>query len=395
MTSPAAPPTTARCQWLSGLAGLQLLRAEWDALAAQLAPDSAFHRHDWAVAWTEVFAPDDLQLLVLRSEDQVAGIVPLVPWPGTVLGLPIRRYCLLGGLPTGTTDLSRAGALLARDLRWGWGATTPLLVHPTCLDAAFAEVQAKLRADLIQIQGLPTASLAATGPFVPRVELAAPTFCCHTGGNMLGRQRLSKRTRKRFADGLAELEAKPGFRLAIEPASALGPRDLGELADLEARSRKSASGASILTSGAENREFLASLCRHVATAKVTRLHADGRLIAWAFALAAGQQGTGLLLAHDPAYDDQHAGALAYVLLEEALAGAAPLRSYDLGRGEAFWKTQRFLGTPEPRFDLLLYGPTWRGRLLRLVHAWAERLLHRPRAAVPEPAPPPRLAEESR
>jgi CelD/BcsL family acetyltransferase involved in cellulose biosynthesis len=107
------------------------------------------------------------------------------------------------------------------------------------------------------------------------------------------------------------------------------------------------------------------------------MRVGGHLIAWALGLRAGSRGEGLLLAHDPAFDDCYPGLLAYLLVEEALDGESPLTSYGLGRGEDWWKTDRLLAHAEPRVDATIFGSSARGALLRSLHsrvaAWRGRL----------------------
>src|SRR5262249_61026776 len=99
---------------------------------------------------------------------------------------------------------------------------------------------------------------------------------------------------------------------------------VAELEALERKSKKAAACASILTSGPTNRVFLAALLAREPSCRVGRMRVEGRLIAWAMGLRAGSRGEGLLLAHDPEFDECNAGELAYLLVEEAIDRETPL-----------------------------------------------------------------------
>ena len=377
--------TTPTCEWSVGPAGLEQLAEPWDELALATDPRSVFLRNSWARAWAAAHEDLEIRVLALRDRARVVAILPWVAWPGSLLGLPIRRWVALCGIPTETTPASRTARWLCRDVRWGWGATTPLLFakldRPLLVMLGLKESLRSLPADLLQIQGL--------GPEIPivgsslshTVTSTAPNWVAVSGGEQSGRKRLSKRSKKRLATGLAALQALPGFRFDVTLGSALGDADLDELEQLERKSTKATAGASILTSGARNRGFLAALLRHEPSCRVGRLRTADRLIAWALGMRASDRGEGFLLAHDPAYDEHYPGLLAYVMVEEALDQESPLASYSLGRGEEFWKTGRLLGTAEPRIDLNVYAPNFRGRVLaglhRRVAAWRTRVPKQP------------------
>jgi hypothetical protein len=242
------PAETPRAEWSHGRDGLASLRDEWDGLASECARESVFHRHAWAMAWAEAFSAYEIETLALRAGRPLA-ILAWVRWPGSVLGVPVRRFALLGGIPTGTTPRSRAAALLCRDLRWGWGATTPLLVasleRRRWLELALLESSRTLRPDLMQMQGLDP-ELAPAGAQATSRE---PDWVAASGGTSAGRGRLSKRSQKRLGAGLESLRARSGFEWSVVPGARLAERDLAELEELERKSKKAAAGASILTSG--------------------------------------------------------------------------------------------------------------------------------------------------
>ncbi len=384
--------TSHSIDWLQGIDGLDQLRADWDRLAAECAPRSVFHRHAWARAWLAAYGEVALNILVLRSASRAVAILPWVRLPGRFLGLPVRRYVLLGGVPTETTRQSGTARWLCRDLRWGWGATTPLLVtrddRERVLAAALDATVHALRPDLLQAQGLePELTFTAAWPRAV-ITSTEPNWIAPSGGADTGRQRLAKptkkriakRTKKHLASGLAALQALPGYSFEVAPGATLVEADLEELAQLEAKSTKALAGASILTSGPRNRAFLWSLLQHEKSCRVGRMRSGGNLIAWAMGLRCADRGEGLVVAHDPAYDEQYPGLLGYLMLEESLDGEAPLASWSFGRGAEFWKTERLQAQPEARTDVAFYAPTWRGRLLRLVHARVAALASRRRAA---------------
>lgn len=389
-TAPAVPLGFAT-EWRVGVPGLRSLAREWETLARSAHPDSVFHGAGFALAAAETHPELEPRCLVVRERGEVVALVPWVALPGHCLGLPVRRWSSLGGVPTGTTRASRASRWFCRDLRWGWGATSPLLCsrrdRQAVLGAALERSLAELGADLLHLQGLAPECVPERLGLRTLVTSTEPNWVAPSGGPELGRLRLSKRTKKRLATGLAALERMPGYGWSVVAGHELAESDIDEIAELERKSTKSATGASILTSGPRNRSFLTKLLRHEPSCRVGRLRIATGLVAWALGLRAGARGEGLLLAHDPAHDEHYPGLLAYVLVEEALGAEHALTSYSFGRGEEFWKTGRLLGIAEPRVDLTVFGSGVRGRLLAFLHGRIQARRSRARSATNTSADP--------
>jgi CelD/BcsL family acetyltransferase involved in cellulose biosynthesis len=69
-----------RVEVVEGAAGFARLRAEWDALLARGPGDAPYHRHAWAGAWLDAFAPrGPLRVLVARDGlGEAVGMAPLL-----------------------------------------------------------------------------------------------------------------------------------------------------------------------------------------------------------------------------------------------------------------------------------------------------------------------------
>lgn len=93
------------------LAGLRLLREDYEALGATEVVKHPFSRHEWHVTWWRHFAKnsatvrDELAVKVFRREGRVVGIVPWVRTVSPALG-PVRMSSLrLLGADPGITEL--------------------------------------------------------------------------------------------------------------------------------------------------------------------------------------------------------------------------------------------------------------------------------------------------
>ncbi len=74
---------TARAEEVAIVSNLEAIAPEWDALADRVA-DLPFLRPGWFRAWDRAFGRGDLEVLTVRRNGALTGVVPIVPWHGVL-----------------------------------------------------------------------------------------------------------------------------------------------------------------------------------------------------------------------------------------------------------------------------------------------------------------------
>ena len=97
------------------------LEAEWNDAFERANIPHPFLRHEWVRTWWDTFAAHStgsgrsgqanrqLHIIVVRDDDRIVGIAPLMRESTTIYGLPIRRLALLANDHTPRTDFIVAG----------------------------------------------------------------------------------------------------------------------------------------------------------------------------------------------------------------------------------------------------------------------------------------------
>jgi CelD/BcsL family acetyltransferase involved in cellulose biosynthesis len=86
------------------------LESEWNDAVQRAQIPHPFLRHEWVRTWWDSFQGDrQLQIVIVRDDDRIVGIAPLMRENAVVYGLPVRRLALLANDHTPRTDCVIAG----------------------------------------------------------------------------------------------------------------------------------------------------------------------------------------------------------------------------------------------------------------------------------------------
>jgi len=86
------------------------LEAEWNDAVERANVPHPFLRHEWVRTWWDCFAGDrQLHIIVVRDDDRIVGIAPLMRETTTSYGLSIRRLAVIANDHTPRTDVLVAG----------------------------------------------------------------------------------------------------------------------------------------------------------------------------------------------------------------------------------------------------------------------------------------------
>ena len=79
---------------------------EWNETVARAGITHPFLRHEWVRTWWDCFgAGRRLHILVVRSDNRIIAIAPLMRESTQMYGLPVRRICFLQNDHTPRTDI--------------------------------------------------------------------------------------------------------------------------------------------------------------------------------------------------------------------------------------------------------------------------------------------------
>ena len=86
------------------------LEAEWNEAVERAPVPHPFLRHEWVRTWWDSFGGNrQLHIVVVREDDRIVAIAPLMRESAIVYGLPVRRLALLANDHTPRTDFVFAG----------------------------------------------------------------------------------------------------------------------------------------------------------------------------------------------------------------------------------------------------------------------------------------------
>ena len=87
------------------------LEHEWNDAVQRAQIPHPFLRHEWVRTWWDSFAGNrQLHIVIVRDDDRIVGIAPLMRETAFVYGLPVRRLALLANDHTPRTDFVVAGS---------------------------------------------------------------------------------------------------------------------------------------------------------------------------------------------------------------------------------------------------------------------------------------------
>lgn len=296
---------------------IEALAPEWDQLADRLG-SPPFLRPGWFSVWWQAFGTGELELIVLRRNGQLAGVLPLERRRGVLRGLANYHSPGFGAI---TEDRLALGALCERAAVRARRRLSLALIDTTGPFMAEAAAAAAL-----------TGRRVLTRPMqrTPEIEIAGD-WEAYLAGLAGGFRKELRRLRRRLEElGSVDFEVSDGH-------TDLDGR-LGELFTVEATGWKAELGTAI-ASRPETHRFYQELARWASRRGALRLlvlRLDGEAIAFDYALEA--EGVRYMLkgGFDPRYARVSPGIL---LLQDGLRHAfeSGVARVELGGGADSYK----------------------------------------------------------
>ena len=342
------------------LDGVDELAAEWDDLADRVGGEP-WLRPGWVEAWWAAFGAGALRIIVLKKDDVLVGVLPLIE-DGDVVRSPSNWHTPAFDLLAERDELVHlAEAMVEKRPRRVWLA----FVDPD--ESGMAACRAAVRA----ARYLMLERTLERSPYV-RVEGEWKAYRETLEGKLL---RELRRRRRRLEEA---------GRFTFEVVD--GPQErLSELLDegfaVEAAGWKSDKNSAIL-SRPETTAFYRAVAGWAAERgllKLAFLRLDGRAIAFDFAIEDAGIHYLLKTGFDPAYGKFAPGMiLRYEMLARAFSTG--LRRYEFLGDDEPWKLQ-WTRTTRRRTVFQAFAPTARGRVEWAAFAWGRPLVKRLLAVV--------------
>lgn len=296
-------------------------------------------------------------------------------WDAAYLGA--ARACSVGGVRL----MDERGALGPVGYRLRRSRANP---HTAAFDGDPAGVSRDTlldAADVVRIEYLPEDStLLAAARAWPDARIAphalAPVADCRSSyADWLGRR--SKRVRQRWPK--LERHAFEALGLRYERVARADdlPRLLAEMFALERAGWKGREGSAIADSPTDTSFYTALATRAMAAGalRLALLRDGARLVAFEYAVVGGDRAYVLKVGYDEAYEDASIGHVLAARHIRDCCEDADVAWYDqLGNGmtPAPYKL-RFADETHARWRVMLYAPTWRGRLVHARDLVRERI----------------------
>jgi CelD/BcsL family acetyltransferase involved in cellulose biosynthesis len=302
---------------------LEPLEAEWDALATRVhAPP--FLRPGWIGAWWRAFGTGELELLIVRRDGRLSGVLPLA-----------RRW----GVLRATSNWHSPD--------YGLLAEAPVDREALCVqlfERAPRRISLAFLGSLADVELLRTHARDAGYRALVRTLEQSPSIRIDRDWERY-EAGLSKNLRRNVRRGLHRLGEEGRVSVQVENGSRRLPESLAECLRIEALSWKGA-GRTAIASRPETRRFYGEVARWGLSAGLLRLvflRLDGRAIAFQLALEDGVAYYPLKGGYDPAYARGSPGILV-LHATVAHAFAQGLERYELlGGAEAYklgWASDR-------------------------------------------------------
>lgn len=338
---------------------IERLAPEWDSLADRLGA-SPFMRPGWFEAWWSAFRPGRLELITVRQDGRLAGVVPTYRRAGVRRSATNDHTAMFGALADGPA----ASRKLARAL-FASGARRAALAFVERGDAWLPQVRA---------------SAARVGWRTLEQPLERSPYIRTDGDIGSYEATLSSKLRSEVRRRRRRLEEDDHLWLEVVDGSERLDALLGEGLALEAAAWKAGAGTAIESSPA-TRAFYGRLTRWAADRGILRmafLRHGGRAIAFDLCLESGGVHYLLKTGYDPAY---RSAAPGIIIRREMISRAfsTGLASYEFLGHDHAWKL-RWTNSCRERVVLQAFAPSLAGSLDRLVtvraRPLAKRLLRR-------------------
>lgn len=326
---------------------METLVPEWDLLARRT-DANPFLWPGWIDAWWRAFGTGRLEILTVREDDYLTGVLPL--------------YRLRGALRSTTNPHTPQFGFLAADdtvvkqLTYALFASTPRRIDLSFLPSTDASLPLIQGAAETARFGVVTESAEAA----PYVATDGPWDAYESGLRRKFRSELRRRRRRLEEEGELVLEVSDGTNKLNEL--------LEEGFRIEGSGWKDEYGTSIRSSSATRRFYteVAQWAAERGWLRLAFLRLDGRAIAFDYCLERNKTHYLLKTGYDPGYRKFAPGmVIRHLMLVRAFSNA--IATYDfLGLGsDASWKREWTNASQEQMF-LHLFAPTPLGLLDRAV-----------------------------
>jgi CelD/BcsL family acetyltransferase involved in cellulose biosynthesis len=311
------------------------LAAEWEELARQMGA-SPFRRPGWFAAWWRAFGKGSLEILAIRREGELVGVIPLRRRLGALTSITNWHTPEFGPIAAD----SPAMRTLARELF----ATAPRRVALGFVDVADSSLSELAEA------------AAASGYRALTRALELSPYVSVEGGWESYEDGLSRNVRGDVKRRIRRLREAGSVTIEVEDGSSRLDRFLEEGFRVEAAGWKGAGGTAIV-SKADTERFYREVAEWAAPRgwlRLAFLRLDRRAIAFHYSLV--HEGVHYFVkgGHDESFDSFSPGkVLTYEMLRQSFA--AGLRSYEFLGGDDPWKRLWTSSSRERRLFLAFGG----------------------------------------
>jgi CelD/BcsL family acetyltransferase involved in cellulose biosynthesis len=354
---------------INGFQAFRDLEPAWNEVAAKAGLDHPFLEHAWVRTWWECFgAGSTLQILLVKANEEIVAIAPLILTPIRMWGIKMRRLGFLHN-----AHVPRADYLIAR---------SPQDAYRIIWD----HLSRRRDWDLLQFCQLPEESptLAALAGLAARDRYQCITWVSGASPYLQIRG-----TWDRYCQGLSA-KHRSNLRNRFKRLSGLGPVSVetitagAELADaLEAGLRLEAAAwkggnCTAICSDPDVSRFYSTLAVRAAERGWIRLHflrAGSRRIAFEYCLAYGNRIYLLKVGYDPEYALYSPSNLLVLLSLKDLFEQGGVNQYDFLGESADWKRQ-WTHCAKPHYWLFVFSRSFKGYCLHFIKARVVPLLRR-------------------
>jgi CelD/BcsL family acetyltransferase involved in cellulose biosynthesis len=347
------------------------MEENWNLLLTQSPQrDNIFLTHEWFRAWWEAFgAGKELMIVLVKSENRLIGIAPLMRFWTSYYGLPIRLLSLITNDHTNRADFifvehQREGARLVLDFmarqigRWDMAELNFLPANSSTVEAI---------GDLAGQCGF----VCSTKPSYqsPYIILSESWNCFYSERDGHFRRNLKNREKRLLSLGVVEYEENPEGRDSLSSF-------LEEMFAVGSQSWKETEKTAIASTPSLRRFYtrLAELMHPKGLLSLHLLRVDGKPVAFQYALAHNGALYLLKTEYDIAYHPYSPGhQIQKRVLQSCFARG--LQEFDFLGPNMPWK-QEWAELGRDHVRLLLFHRGLQSRILALLELWAKPTLKR-------------------
>lgn len=355
---------------ISGDQAFRDLEPAWNEVAAKAGLDHPFLEHVWVRTWWECFgAGSTLQVLLVKVNQEILAIAPLILTPVRMWGIKMRRLGLFYN-----AHVPRADFLIARSSQ------------AACYRAIWDHLSRRKDWDLIQICQLPGGSptLAAMAGFAARERYQSITWVSGASPYLQLRgtwdryfQGLTGKHRSNLRNRIKRLSEMGSVSVETITAGAELTGALEAGLRLEAAAWKGGNRTAICSDPDVSR-FYSTLAVRAAERGWIRLNflrSGSRRIAFDYCLAYSNRMYLLKLGYDPEYAPYSPSNLLVFLSLRNLFEQGVVNHYDFLGESVDWKRQ-WTHCSKPHYWLFVFSRTFKGKCLYFMKSKVVPLLRR-------------------